>query len=190
MKNLKSIIVGALFLLSTSANAQVTVNVNLNPPSWGPSGYTGVRYYYIPDVQAYYDIQTKHFIYLHQGNWIHRSYLPTRYKGYNLYGGYKVVMRDYRGNTPHKYYNQHKVKYAKGYKGKGPQKTIGSKPGQGKPNAKSPSHHKPSPTQHKTSPAQHKASPGKGSPSKGSPSKGSTSKGGHSNSGKGGGKKH
>lgn len=159
MKNLKSIIIALLFLLTSSVNAQVTVNVNIGtPPPWGPVGYTEVRYYYLPDVQAYYDIHTSRFIYLYGGTWIHRTYLPSRYRGYDLYGGYKVVMKSYRGNSPYKYYNHHKVKYAKGYKGSS-QKTIGNKPGNGKPKA--------SPVNKKTAPGKSKGSPAKGEKSNG-----------------------
>jgi hypothetical protein len=39
-------------------HSQVSVNVNIgSPPLWGPSGYSNIDYYYLPDVQAYYDIR-------------------------------------------------------------------------------------------------------------------------------------
>lgn len=118
-------------LFSTNTKAQVSVNINIgSPPLWGPIGYTDVRYYYIPDVEAYYDIQTSMFIYYGGGMWIHGSYLPGVYRNYDLYGGYKVVMTDYHGSSPYNHFHEHKKKYAKGYKGK-PQKTIGAKPDKG-----------------------------------------------------------
>ena len=173
MKNLKLILIGLLFSLSASVNAQVTVNVNLGTqPQWGPVGYTQVRYYYLPDVQAYYDISTKKFIYLDHGNWIHRTYLPSRYSGYDLYGGHKVVLKSYRGNTPFIYYDQHKEKYVKGYKGGGPQKTIGQKPGHGNSKQAPPSQHKSSPAQNHTNPSHQQSNPGKGSSNKGGQGKG------------------
>lgn len=117
-----------IFWIASSAQAQVSVNVNIgNPPQWGPVGYSEARYYYLPDVEAYYDIQTAMFIYYTGGAWIHRTYLPQRYRNYDLYSGYKVVMTDYRGNSPHVHYKDHKIKYAKGYHGQ-PQKTYGAKP--------------------------------------------------------------
>lgn len=192
MKNLKSLILGMLLFMTMAVNAQVTVNVNIgSPPAWGPSGYSQVRYYYLPDVQAYYDISSARFIYLHNGNWIHRSYLPSRYRGYDLYSGYKVVMKTYKGNAPYIHYNYHKGHYKKGYKGRGPQKTIGHKPGKGnaKPNPgsgnkkaspgkakshNSPSHKKASPggSKPQAKPSHHKQSPGNGSHGKGGNSKG------------------
>lgn len=127
MKTLKLIIAGIILFASTTATqAQVSVNVNLgNPPSWGPVGYSSVDYYYLPDIEAYYDIRATQFIYFGGGRWIRSRNLPNQYRNYNLYNGYKVVLNDYRGSRPYSNFKSHKVKYYKGYKGK-PQKSIGS----------------------------------------------------------------
>jgi len=131
MKFSKILIASILIFIATTAQAQVTVNVNIgSPPPWGPAGYSQIRYYYLPDVQAYYDVQTSMFIYFGSGVWLHRTYLPTRYRNYDLYGGYKVVMSDYRGNTPYIHYKEHKAKYGRGYHGPA-QKTIGNRPEKG-----------------------------------------------------------
>jgi hypothetical protein len=92
--------------------AQVRVNVNVNigsQPQWGPSGYDYVDYYYMPDIETYYYVPTRQFIYLSGGNWVFATSLPARYRSYNLYSGYKVVV-----NQPKAYlhYHTHKVKYS------------------------------------------------------------------------------
>jgi hypothetical protein len=121
----KLLAVGIFLIVTASMQSQVAVNVNVgNPPSWGPVGYSNVDYYYLPDVEAYYDIRSSQFIYFGQGKWIRARNLPGRYRNYDLYGGYKVVLNDYHGRAPYSLYKQHKVKYYKGYKGK-PQKSIG-----------------------------------------------------------------
>ncbi|RTZ03337.1 hypothetical protein EKM02_00420 [Flavobacterium sp. RSP49] len=127
MKTLKLIIAGIiLFASANTMQAQVSVNVNIGrPPAWGPVGYSAVDYYYLPDVQAYYDIRATQFIYFGGGNWIRSRNLPNQYRNYNLYNGYKVVLNDYHGSRPYSNFKTHKVKYYKGYKGK-PQKSIGS----------------------------------------------------------------
>ncbi|KGO91360.1 hypothetical protein [Flavobacterium subsaxonicum] len=126
---MKNVLLALLFFTCGLSQAQVSVNVNIGtPPAWGPAGYTEVRYYYLPDIEVYYDINTAQYIYINNGNWVRASALPTVYKNYNLYNGYKVVVNDYRGTTPYVYYKDHKVKYPKGYKGK-PQKNIGTPPG-------------------------------------------------------------
>src|SRR5687768_8792210 len=101
-------------LTQRSATAQVSVNVNIGAqPVWGPVGYNYVEYYYIPDIEAYYYVPSRRFIYLNNGSWIFASSLPYRYRGYDIYSGYKVVINEPR---PYLHYRTHKVKYAK-YKG-------------------------------------------------------------------------
>lgn len=131
MKALKLIVTGMVLLFSGAAQAQVDVNVNIGvPPPWGPAGYPEVRYYYLPDVESYYDVHATMFICVVEGAWVHRTNLPSRFKNYDLYNGYKVVITDYHGSAPYKYFNDHKTKYAKGYRGPD-QKNIGEKPGNG-----------------------------------------------------------
>ena len=137
MKTLKLIIIGTLlFFAASSAQAQISVHLNLGvAPDWGPSGYSDVRYYYIPDVEAYYDISSSMFIYNNGVTWVHRSSLPSRYRNYDLYNGYKVPMSNYRGNTPYSNFRQNRVQYAKGYRGP-EQHSIGQRPDRGNSNQK------------------------------------------------------
>ncbi len=128
MKTLKLIAFGIALFLASATQAQISFSVHLGtPPQWGPEGYSGARYYYLPDVEAYYDVQTSRFIYLDGRTWVHRTYLPARYRDYDLYNGYKVVMTDYHGNTPYQYHKQYRVKYARGYRGH-EQRNIGRRP--------------------------------------------------------------
>lgn len=129
MKTLKLLTIGLGLCLSSVVQAQVSVNVNIgSPPLWGPVGYPEVQYYYLPDVEAYYDIPSGMFIFFDGGTWIHSAYLPHRYRGYDLYNGYKVVLVDYHGDSPYHNHKFYKNKYKKGYQGAS-QKTIGSHPG-------------------------------------------------------------
>lgn len=135
MKLIKYLLLGIGLIFASGAQAQVSVSVNIGtPPQWAPVGYAGVQYYYLPDVEAYYDIRSSNFIYFSGGNWIHRKQLPNQYRNYDLYNGYKVVMSDYRGNSPYAHFKNHKIKYKKGYRGKA-QKTYGNKPGKGNYNS-------------------------------------------------------
>jgi hypothetical protein len=128
MKTLKLLIIASMLLLSTGLKSQVSVNVNIgSPPLWGPVGFADIQYYYLPDIEVYYDVPTAMFLYYEGGMWVRRGYLPRRYRNYNLYNGYKVVLNDYRGNEPYVHFKDHKGKYAKGYRA-GPQKTIGENP--------------------------------------------------------------
>ncbi|MCX6248266.1 MAG: hypothetical protein NTW10_11065 [Bacteroidetes bacterium] len=133
MKALRLFITGFVLLFAGTMQGQVSVNVSIgSPPLWGPAGYAEVQYYYLPDVEAYYDVHTAMFIYSSGGAWIHRAYLPSQYRNYDLYGGYKVVMNGYHGNAPYSNFKEYKRKYGKGYHG-GAQKTVGERPGKGNP---------------------------------------------------------
>jgi len=95
MKRLLSILVltGIITLSSVSSNAQVNVSVNIgSQPLWGPVGYDAVQYYYLPDLEMYYDVPTGQYIYLSNGRWVFTTTLPPQYRNYDLYSGYKVVV--------------------------------------------------------------------------------------------------
>lgn len=126
MKTLKIVVIGIMMLFaSNSMTAQVSINVNLGvQPYWGPVGYESVDYYYLPDIEAYYDIRATQFIFLSRGNWVRSRYLPRQYRNYDLDHGYKVVLNNYHGSRPYSNYKYDKVKYHKGYKG-APQRSIG-----------------------------------------------------------------
>jgi hypothetical protein len=69
------------------------------------------------------------FIYYNGFIWVHKSYLPTKHRSYDLYNGYKLVMTDYRGEKPYNNFREHKTKYAKGYHDQS-QRSIGRKSGE------------------------------------------------------------
>ena len=101
--------IATLAMVNTS-KAQVSVNINIGAqPEWGPSGYNYAEYYYMPDIETYYFPQ-KQFVYFSGNRWVFSAGLPPAYSNYNIYSGYKVVVN--RPNA-YKYFNDHKVKYAR-----------------------------------------------------------------------------
>lgn len=98
--------------VTTTGKSQVSVNVNIGtPPVWAPAAPVDVHYYYLPDIEVYYDVPARRYIYLHHGRWHRSAALPARYRGYDLYRGRTIYLTDYRGNRPYAYFKQHKVKY-------------------------------------------------------------------------------
>lgn len=125
---MKKIGFALILLMSVFAQAQVSINVNIGtPPNWGPQGNDNSRYYYLPDIDTYYDVAQSQFIYDNNGKWVRENRLPSRYRQYDLYGGYKVVLNDYKGDAPYNYHTKHRANYPKGYHGN-PQKNRGTKP--------------------------------------------------------------
>jgi hypothetical protein len=113
-------VVGLMSLFANSSQAQISINFNVGAqPLWGPVGYDRADYYYLPDVESYYSVADKQYVYQNNGKWLFSNSLPSRYSGYNLYNGYKVVI-----NQPKPYltFANDRVKYAKykAYKGKQP----------------------------------------------------------------------
>jgi hypothetical protein len=71
----------------------INISINIgNQPSWGPVGYDYVDYYYLPDINCYYNVNAGLFYYLDRGRWFSARYLPYAYSHYDLYGMYKVVL--------------------------------------------------------------------------------------------------
>lgn len=111
----KILICATLFLFAAffhNASAQFRLKNDNNigsQPKWGPDGYNYVEYYYLPDIDTYYYVPRKQFIYQSGGYWTFSSSLPAANKHYNLYSANKVVI-----NEPgaYRYYAQHKIKYA------------------------------------------------------------------------------
>ncbi len=90
----KSFVTLAAFftLLFCSANVQAqTINIEIQP-SWGPVGYDYAEFYYIPELNVYYDVANGLYYYYASRRWIGAPYLPVRYKRYDLHSMYKVVL--------------------------------------------------------------------------------------------------
>jgi len=111
MKNL--FFIASLFLITTTGlEAQVSVNVNFGtPPVWAPADRVEVQFYYIPEIDVYYDVPEQQFIYISNRKWIRSAYLPSRCRNYNLRRGNIVYLTDYRGNSPYVYHKKHRARY-------------------------------------------------------------------------------
>ena len=112
MKAIKIVIGAMLFFMTTGITAQVTVNVGPGTtPVWAREAPPKTQYYYLPDIETYYDVPAKRYIYFRNGVWTRSTSLPYRYRTYNLSKGRTVYLTDYKGKTPYVFYKQHKVKY-------------------------------------------------------------------------------
>jgi hypothetical protein len=102
-----ALVLFAAFLKPAAAQFQASSNVD-EQPKWGLSGKDYVEYYYLPDIDTYYYVPGKQFIYQSGGYWTFSSSLPAANKHFNLRSANKVVI-----NEPgaYRYYAEHKVKY-------------------------------------------------------------------------------
>jgi hypothetical protein len=110
-----------VFAAPVKAQVHISLNVNIaNQPAWGPVGYEAVQYYYLPDIETYYCLSSHRFYYFQKGRWINSLNLPVRYRNYDLYGSYKVVVNE---PTPWKHHDTFRDKYAS-FKGRHDQQPI------------------------------------------------------------------
>ena len=85
----------AALALAPAAHAQVNVNINTAPPAWGPPVPQGTQFYYIPEIDGYYDLYAQQYIVYRGGRWLPVAVID----GYDPRSFHPVVL-DYRGREP------------------------------------------------------------------------------------------
>lgn len=88
------------------AQAQVNVNINTAPPAWGPPAPQGTQFYYIPEIDGYYDLYAQQYIVYRNGQWVPVAVVD----GYDPYQFHPVVL-DYRGREPWVYVRANRARY-------------------------------------------------------------------------------
>lgn len=117
------IVLLSVLFISSMTNAQLSISLNFNvdnQPAWGPTGYDYVEYYYMPDIEVYYYVPQRRFYFFEGGRWMSGTSLPHRYRGFDLYSSYKVVVND---RTPYRRHDTYRERYSS-YKGRRDQAFI------------------------------------------------------------------
>ncbi|MEI5983856.1 MULTISPECIES: hypothetical protein [Sphingobacterium] len=117
---MKKLFYAALFLgafvFANPANAQINVSFNIGvQPNWGPVGYDYARYYYIPEIDVYYDVSNRYYHYYDGRRWARQRSLPGRYGHVDLYRTYKVVINDSNPWRNHRSYYDRYHRYSRNY---------------------------------------------------------------------------
>jgi hypothetical protein len=76
------------------------------------------RYYYFPNLQAYFDNSNMVYYYKFNNEWQTAEELPENYGGYSLYNKAYVIIKDYDGENPQQFLNVHKKLYPYNAKGR------------------------------------------------------------------------
>jgi hypothetical protein len=122
----KFLFIAALFascLSFKTAGAQIGFHVGVNigsQPEWGPVGHPHAEYYYLPDIDAYYDVPAHQYVYYENNQWVHNRSLPPRYSNFDRYHSYKVVVN---GHNPWEHHQDIQRRYAR-YRGRHDQQII------------------------------------------------------------------
>lgn len=117
---MKKLFYVALFLgglaLAKPASAQINVSLNIGvQPQWGPVGYDYARYYYMPEMDMYYDVANRSYLYYNGRSWISNRNIPRQYGHVNLYRTYKVVVNDENPWRNHRHYRDRYGRYSRTY---------------------------------------------------------------------------
>ena len=76
---------------------------------------TDIRYYYYPNLQAYFDTETLTYLYSKNKEWVESTRIPAGHMGYSIYNNKKVAITDYLGDTPYEFIEDHKKQYPAQY---------------------------------------------------------------------------
>ena len=107
---LSGFILGSILFQEASAQLRISIRANIGPqPVWGPSGYDRAEYYYLPEIDVFYNVSRRQYVYEQRGRWVFSASLPRQYRNYDLYSGYKVVVND---NRPYRNAGMYRTKYA------------------------------------------------------------------------------
>jgi hypothetical protein len=121
LKKIVPVIAIALFLFHYSWRGEmafsqrVEVKMHIIPPPWAPNydNINHIHFYYLPDIECYYDVWTHDFIYLEDGEWMFGAVLPPYYSWFDLNNAFVVVL-DHRVQRPwmhFPYYVEHYPRY-------------------------------------------------------------------------------
>ncbi|GAA4728394.1 hypothetical protein [Flavisolibacter ginsenosidimutans] len=89
------LLLSGLFLQKADAQVRVGMDINIGAqPDWGPYGYDYAQYYYFPDMDIYYDVLNREFVYFDGYEWRSSPYMPSAYSNFDLYSAYKVVINE------------------------------------------------------------------------------------------------
>jgi hypothetical protein len=121
MKRIRKSVIAFLILLSVSIFSGCSVltygllemRINYENPQWAPPYYSGARYYYLPDLESYYDLSTREFIFLNDGQWCYSYNIPSLYAGYDLNNCFAIVLdvNVFKPWMHHQYYLSHYPRY-------------------------------------------------------------------------------
>lgn len=119
MKKIAYITLGILIFASYQFQAQVQIDtVYIGGKANTSTSFVEVRYYYFPNLQAYFDTKKGMYHYRKNGNWVTSEKIDMNSHGYCLNNGLYEMIKDYLGDDPISQFEAHKIKYPANYSSK------------------------------------------------------------------------
>lgn len=109
-----------IFLVYMALPAQAISQGAIAAASVSPSEtelpVVGIRYYYYPNLDAYYDSRDNVYWYEEKnGQWVKSKGLKSGYRGYSLFNSVRVAITDYNGDQPYTKLEKHRKQFPKNY---------------------------------------------------------------------------
>ena len=117
MKKILSYLLLILFIVH-SGFAQKSKMQDDVPPLIDPISNCQLRYYYFPNIEAYFDTQKRIYYYKDDSEWVTAEEIPEGYRGYSLYNKIYVFITNYDDEIITQFIDIHKKKYPYTKKGK------------------------------------------------------------------------
>ncbi|WP_291133202.1 hypothetical protein [Flavobacterium sp. UBA7682] len=125
MKTLKLMLVLSIVLVSSISYAQnTTAKIENLPINKKTNCY--IRYFYFPNIQAYFDNLKMVYYYKENGEWQTAPELPKNYGGYSLYNKSRVTINDFDDDNPYELLPIHKKMYPYNSKGRFANANVGA----------------------------------------------------------------
>ena len=113
MNKLQITLAASILMFTLQTNAQFSVSVNLGlRPQYHNRYENRVSYYYLPEIEAYYDVNSAVYIYNGPRGWVRTTYLPEYCRNYDVNRGYKVAV-NYNGREPYVNFNYDRQRYTR-----------------------------------------------------------------------------
>ncbi|RZJ68278.1 MAG: hypothetical protein EOO50_02335 [Flavobacterium sp.] len=109
MKNLKNML--SLFLLVVCQSVFSQTERPVTDLAFDNSTNCRIRYYYYPNLEAYFDKQKSVYIFRDKGEWTSAPEIPSGYRGYGLYNKVNTPIEDYDDEDVTQFFASHKKKY-------------------------------------------------------------------------------
>ena len=119
MKTITYLILGLTFLSFNLSEAQAqvqsvqmdTIFIRKKPAP----AFVEVRYYYYPNLQAYFDTKIAMYFTKKDGQWVKSETIDTTTRGYSLKNNFYVMLKGFTADEPWTSFEDHKSKYPADY---------------------------------------------------------------------------
>jgi Ni/Co efflux regulator RcnB len=107
---LSTVVISSLIFSSAKAQVRFSVNINIGAqPAWVANN-DAADYYYLPDIESYYDVRDRVYVYREGNQWRRGAYLPARYRNYDFRNKHVISIKGQ--DRPYLHHEQNRNAYA------------------------------------------------------------------------------